>query len=203
MKKTILLAALFFCKVLLTRGQGTEAEYSKLTDEINVVVLNLTGNTLLQLSGTDIISISSTLSASGKIIGLKFPYKRPDFRISGEISNDTLYIRTPYRYSPASIGYSSYTEKIENIIRLSSRIKILAIGGDILKCNEEFRKLEVISAGNLEITLRESAIKELRCSASDNLKINNEVFKGGYTLKNSGINIYKLEGEIININLIK
>ena len=69
----------------------------------------------------------------GKVWGWKFPAERPDFKICRKESRDTLYITTPERYEPNTIGINTYSESIENGLEIPSGKKIVILNPEKVK----------------------------------------------------------------------
>jgi hypothetical protein len=203
MKKAILLFVIMSLAISAGNAQQKQAEYSKSLTDVNVVVLSLSGNSTLVLSGSSVLKINSFLSPKGSVIGWQSPSKRPEFEITGWQSGDTVFVTSPPKFSPNTIGISNYSEKTDNIILLPDDKKIIISAADNLKVEGRCKWLDVNQAGSVSVSLEEFFIRELYCIAQENLIINDKTIAKSFVLKSSGSDTLHINASHININLRK
>ncbi len=203
MKNTILSFVVLFLSVSAGIAQQRQTEYSKSLSEINVIVLNLSGNSTLVFSGSSILKINSFLFPRGGVLGWQSPSKRPDFEITDRQSADTVYVTAPPKFTPNSIGFSNYSETTNNIILLPADKKIIIRDADNLKVEGRCKWMDVNQAGSVSVSLEEFFIKELSCIAQKSLIINDSALSKAFVLKSSGSDTLYIKASHININLKK
>jgi hypothetical protein len=201
MKQINLTLLTLFIGIVTGFAQKAKTEFSMSIPCIHVVVLDLTGNTSIQASPKDEIKINSFLQSKGDTWGWKWPDQRPDFKIKERISKDTLYITSPLRYSPKTIGITTYSENIDNIIFVPEGKKIYVIHSDQLMVEDGMGMLDVRNTGELTISIRKSTVKQLKCNARMRLNINTIENTKSYELNGLGTQTYNLEADQITINL--
>jgi len=127
--KNLLFLLMAVCTGITTLpAQQLKADYSVSARQSNVVVLQLSGNSAVQASGSEEVRVKSSLFVSGKVWGWKFPADRPPLRIMHHFSGDTLYISTPVQFHPGVIGISTYSESFDNTISIPSGKKLIIHG---------------------------------------------------------------------------
>jgi hypothetical protein len=203
MKKAILLFVATFLTISAGIAQQKQAEYSKSLADVNVVVLSLSGNTTLVLSGSSALQMNSFLTPKGSVIGWQSPSKRPEFEITDRQSGDTVFVSSPSKFSPNTIGISNYSESMDNIILLPDNKKIIISSADNLKVEGRCKWLDVNQAGSVSVSLEEFFIRELSCIAQKSLRINDETLAKSFVLKSSGSDTLYINASNININLRK
>jgi hypothetical protein len=203
MKNAILLFVGTFLTISAVIAQQNQAEYSKSLDDVNVVVLCLSGNSTLVLSGSSVMKINSFLTPKGSVIGWQSPSKRPEFEITDRQSGDTVFVTSPPKFSPNTIGISNYSENMDNIILLPDDKKIIISTADNLKVEGRCRWLDVNQAKSVSVSLEEFFIKELSCIAQESLRINEKTLAKSFVLKNNGSDSLYINASHININLRK
>jgi len=203
MKKAILLLVVTFLAISSGIAQQKQAEYSKSLAGVNVVVLSLSGNSTLVLSGSNVMKINSFLSPKGSVVGWQSPSKRPEFEIIGRQSGDTVFVTSPPKFSPNTIGISNYSENMDNIILLPDDKKIIISAADNLKVEGRCKWLDINQARAVSVSLEEFFIKELSCIAQESLRINDKTLAKSFVLKSGGSDTLYINASRININLRK
>jgi hypothetical protein len=201
MKQIILTFFAFAIGMVTVFAQKTKTQFSMSTRGIQVVVLDLTGNTSIEVSPKDEIKIKSFLQLKGGTWGWEWPDQRPEFKIKERVSKDTLYITSPPTYSPKIIGITTYSENIDNTIMMPEGKKIYVIHSDQLQVEDCMEMLDVKNTGDLTVTILKSTVKQLKCHARRILKINTVEASKSYELNGFGTQIYYLEADQITINL--
>ncbi len=133
MKKSILVSVALVASLYSASAQQAKTELTAPLSAINVVVLKLSGNNTIRTISGDNLQISSLLMTRGNVWGWKFPAERPEFKIIREESRDTLFITTPEKYEPKTIGINSYSETIENGVEIPSGKKIVVLNPEKVK----------------------------------------------------------------------
>lgn len=197
---------IFFLFIALCLGisnclaQQAKAEYSISLTTINVIVLDLSGNTSIKSSDNDEVKIKSFLMTDGHVLGWKFPNERPPFQISERVSNDTIYISTPVIFNPKSIGIDTYSETIVNTIQLAPDKIIDVRSADQLTVEDDLRQLKTTNINSLIVDVHKSSVNELICHAKAIIKINGTESLKEYELNGNGSNTYNLQSAQIIIN---
>jgi hypothetical protein len=181
-------------------AQTVKTEHMCLLTNIHVIVLQLWGNSSIQLSGNDEIKIKSYLLKKGNIWGWQLPVKRPNFLIKERISNDTVFINSPSEFRPKVIGIDTYSETIENTVLLPFDKKSIIRRADQLTIEDNLKSLEITNTNEILIDIRKEAIKELKCHTQRLLKVNGAKMLNEYELYGTGTNIYNLKADQIIIN---
>jgi hypothetical protein len=181
-------------------AQQAKAEYSISLTKINVIVLDLSGNTSIKSSDNDEVKIKSFLMTDGHVLGWKFPNERPSFQISERVSNDTIYISTPIIFNPKSIGIDTYSETIVNTIQLAPDKIIDVRSADQLTVEDDLRQLKTTNTNSLIVDVHKSSVNELICHAKAIIKINGTESLKEYELNGNGSNTYNLQAAQITIN---
>lgn len=200
MKQVNLTLFALFISITIGFAQA-KTELSMPMTGIHVVVLDLTGNTSIQSTIKDEIKIKSFLQSKGKIWGWKWPAQRPDFKIKERVSKDTLYITSPLRYSPETVGISTYYENIDNTIFVPEGKKIYVIHSEQLQVEDGMQMLDVRNTGKLTVSISKSTVKQLKCHAPVKLKINSLENTKTYELNGLGTQTYDLVADQITVNL--
>lgn len=184
----------------ISNAQVAKTNFSRSLTGINVIVLTLSGNTSVQGSVGDDLRVNSFLQTKGDIWGWKFPEKRPEFKIEPVISRDTLYITTPAVYTPATIGVSTYSEHIENVIQIPTGKKLIVRQAKKLSVEDDFKYLSILNADNLSVVIHKSKIMRLKCEAFKSVKINSGEVSKTYLLEGTGADYYALKANQIFVN---
>jgi len=142
MKKVLFLFLALSTGFTTLPAQNLKADFSVPAGQFKVVLLQLSGNSVVQGSGSDEVRVKSSLFTRGKIWGWRFPADRPPFKVTHHYSGDTLYISTPGRFSPGIIGISTYSESLENTISIPSGKKLIIQGTGNLSIEDNVRPLE-------------------------------------------------------------
>ncbi len=203
MKKAILSIVVLILSFTVLNAQQKQAEYSKSLTDVRVIVLNLTGNSTLVFSGSNMMKFNSFLFPKGNVWGWHYPAERPEFEITGRQSGDTVFISSPSKFIPNTIGISNYSETMNNIIILPDDKKIIIRVADNLKVEGHCGWLDVNQAHTVSISLEEYFIRELSCIAQKSLKINDEALSKSFILKSSGTDTLHIKAADINISLSK
>lgn len=201
MKKAMLSIIILIPLVTILNAQQKQAEYSKSLSDINVIVLNLSGNSTVVFSGSSMMKINSFLYPKGNVWGWHYPAERPEFQISGRQSGDTVFISSPARFIPNIIGISNYSETMNNIVILPDDRKIIVREADNLKIEGHCKWLDVNQAHAVSASIEEYFIRELSCVALKSLKINDAVLSKALILKSSGTDTLYIKAAEINISL--
>jgi hypothetical protein len=201
MKSTILSFVVLFLIVSAGNAQQRQAEYSGSLSDINVIVLNLPGNSTLVFSGSSNLKINSFLFPRGGVLGWQSPSKRPDFKITDRQSADTLYVAAPPKFTPNSVGFSNYAETMNNIILLPADKKLIISNADNLKIEGRCKWIDINQAETVSLSLEEFFIRELSCIAQKSLIINDSALSKAFVLKNTGSDTLYIKASHININL--
>ena len=169
---------------------------------IKTVVLETSGLAILKNAKSEEIKVSSSLKSEGKIYGFQFPSERPDFQISKKISGDTLYIQTPKRYSPSTIGFSTYKEEISNILEIPFQVEVIVTTSENLQVLDYPIKLHVKKALTVEGSeLQKKEISKLECIAKVGLTINGQKKIQAYEVNQTGRLTISIHAEEIKLNL--
>jgi len=197
---------LFFLLMAVCTGMCTlsaqqlKADYSVPAAQFNVVVLGLSGNSAVQASGNEEVRVKSSLFASGKVWGWKFPAERPPLKIMHHVSGDTLYINTPGQFHPAVVGISTYSESLDNTISIPSGKKLIIHGSVNLSIEDNFSRVEQSDSGTVSLTVSRTAVSGLKCKARKQLLIDGKVKSGEYELNGAGSGHYQLNADVIKVN---
>ncbi len=171
-------------------------------DGISVVVISSSEVTNIKRSNKNIVQITSYLFKKGSVWGVKKPAERPSFEAMYRISNDTLFIQTPKRFTPKVIGINTYSEKIESILEIPFSKKILIKKAGQLFFSDTFlnvivKKSERVSS--VDLTKKDIAL--LKCKASEKLIINGINKSLDFELVNVGKQNIQLNSHEIVINI--
>jgi hypothetical protein len=195
---SILLLALFLCSgTLEAQSRTDEASYPM--KGVHVLVLNLSGKSRIHPAIREELQLSSALQTYGFIWGWKYPDERPEFRIAGRASHDTMYLTTPAVFQPKTIGINTYSESIENIIHVPATIQVVVRRADILIVDAGIRMLEVKKTNHLQIDIAKDEIKTLICRSASGLSINTVSGPDMYEVHSVGNSSYDLQAEQIEI----
>jgi hypothetical protein len=181
-------------------AQQLKADYSVSATQFNVVVLQLSGNSTVQASGNEEVRVKSSLFASGKVWGWKFPADRPPLKIMQHVSGDTLYISTPEQFHPAVVGISTYSESIDNMISTPSDRNVIIHGSGNLNIEDNFSRVEQSGSGTVSLDVSMTAVGGLKCKARQRLVIDGKVKSGEYELNGKGSEHYQLNADVIKVN---
>jgi hypothetical protein len=181
-------------------AQQLKADYSVPATKFNVVVLQLSGNSAVQASGSEEVKVKSSLFASGKVWGWKFPADRPPLEIMHHFSGDTLYISTPDQFNPGVIGISTYSESLDNTISIPSGKKLIILGSGNLSIEDDFSQAEQSGSGTVSLAVSMTEVSGLKCKARKQLLIDGKVKSGEYELNGKGSDHYQLNADVIKIN---
>jgi hypothetical protein len=201
MKKVTLTTITLSLCIAFGFAQKTTTDLSRSLVNAHVVILSLSGNTSIQSTAINEIRIKSFLQPKGDVWGWKFPDKRQDFEIIARTSNDTVYINTPSKYSPATIGVNTYSERIDNIIALPSDKQIIVKQADNLVVEQDIKSMIIETTNVLTIAIHKTEIKSLKCRAKNSLKINEVTFPLAYQFDGTGNNSISIQANSISITL--
>jgi hypothetical protein len=197
---------LFFLLMAVCTGIATlsaqqlKADYSVSAKQSNVIVLELSGNSAIQASGSEEVRVKSSLFVSGKVWGWKFPADRPPLRIMHHFSGDTLFISTPGQFHPGAIGISTYSESLDNTISIPSGRKLIIHGSGNLSIEDNFSQVEQSGSGTVSLAVSMTEVSGLKCKARKRLLIDGEVKSGEYELNGKGSEHYQLNADVIQVN---
>jgi len=181
-------------------AQQLKADYSVPATKINVVVLQLSGNSVVQASGNEEVRVKSSLFARGKVWGWKFPADRPPLEIMHHISGDTLYISTPGQFHPAVVGISTYSESLDNMISIPSEKKLIIHGSENLSIEDNFCLVEQSGSGTVSLAVSMTEVNNLKCKSRVRLSIDGKMRSGEYELNGKGFEQYQLNADVIKVN---
>ncbi|NVO19827.1 MAG: hypothetical protein HXX13_09005 [Bacteroidetes bacterium] len=200
MKKIVLFSITMYLGITVVFAQSMKTHYSQSLKQVNVVVLYLSGNTVIQANIDNEIKISNYLMTKGDVWGWKFPEHRPAFINMVRQSRDTLFINSPAIYNPSVIGVDTYSETIENTIQLPADKKIIIRKAGDLSFESDMKYLNILNTGKLKVEVKKFSMGELNCKASKRLLINGSLASNLYTLEGKGNNTYNLQASEISIN---
>ena len=142
-------------------------------ENVNVIVLESKDQSSIQHSSRDQVRINSYLFKKGKILGFKSPSERPKFEIECNISNDTLYLSSPDKYSPLVVGINTYAERIETNFEIPAKIKVIVKNANELVINDLFKSIQVNHSDKIIYNnLQKSEIARMICIANESQIIN-------------------------------
>lgn len=192
--------------VLLLTGYVSKAQenttISLPTTKVKVAVIETSAKTTFNSTPSGLVVVNSTLYPKGKVRGLQWPTTRPKFEIHHRTSGDTLYLKTPEKFSPAILGLSTYKEEILNTIEIPSGITVIVKNSEVLHFENYFARVNV-QQGSL-ITgkdLPKNDIGHLIFNAGAILKINEKKDVQRYELNGAGHLFLQLNAEEIFVNL--
>jgi hypothetical protein len=195
---SILLLALFLRSgTLAAQSRTVEASYPM--KGVHVLVLNLSGISRIHPGIREELQLSSMLQINGFIWGWKYPDKRPEFRIAGRVSHDTMYLATSAVFQPKTIGINTYSENIENIIYVPAIIQVVVREADKLIVDARLQMLEVKKTKLLQIAVVKDEIKNLTCRSVSGLSINSVAGPDMYEIHSIGNSSYDLQADQIEI----
>ncbi len=198
----IFLSTLFFALFFSINAQIKTNEFTKSLKEINVIVFDLSGNTTINTSQSDKIEIISKLSVKGKVMGLKYPEKRPLFETEFRQSNDTIFVKTPPIFKYKIIGINTYSEKVSNLITVPYNKKILIQTADTLIVKNSLSVLKVKNANLLELdSIQKSELKTLLCKVDGKLLVNGKQKSNSYEIYGTGSEKYILNSKKIILTI--
>ncbi|MEN0051554.1 MAG: hypothetical protein AAF806_31105 [Bacteroidota bacterium] len=169
-------------------------------DQINVIVLTSNGETYFEASNSNDLQIESKKHTKGKVIGYKFPAESITFDVDYRMSSDTLYLMTPRKNSPKIIGITTYSEAIENRISLPKDKKLLIVKAE--KLHFEGISNDVVIQAAQQTTfnnLVKSEIAELKCTATQSLRLNDEKKAKEFELYSNGNQILAINATRIQL----
>ena len=201
--------SLFFLLMAICTGMCTlsaqqlKADYSVSATQVNVVALQLSDNSTVQASGNEEVRVKSSLFASGKVWGWKFPANRPPLKIMHHVSGDTLYISTPDQFCPGIVGISTYSESLDNTISIPSGKKLIIHGSGNLSIEDNFSRVEQSGSGTVSLAVNMTELSGLECKARVRLFIDGKVKSGEYELNGRGSEHYELNADVIKVKFQK
>jgi len=181
-------------------AQLASNQISEKLDSIKVIVLTLSGDVIINNSDENIISVHSTLTPSGSVIGWTYPKERPLFEIKSRISGDSLYIETPAVWDQKIIGIDLYSELIESTILLPNNKNIIIKRANDVEINTDIKNLKVSHANHLVWNnYNFSAHQLLMCDARDDLIIGGKRRSGEFESYGNGEGIVRINASSIHI----
>ena len=181
-------------------AQLASNQISEKLDSINVVVLTLSGDVIIENSNENIISVHSTLTPSGSVIGWTYPKERPPFEIKSRISADSLFIETPAVWDQKIIGIDLYTELIESTILLPENKNVIIKKANDVEINTDIKNLKVSRTNRLEWNnFNFSAHQLLMCDAKDDLIIGGKSKSRYFESYGNGEGIVRIKASSIYI----
>ena len=181
-------------------AQLASNQISEKLDSINVVVLTLSGDVIIENSNENIISVHSTLTPSGSVIGWTYPKERPPFEIKSRISADSLFIETPAVWDQKIIGIDLYTELIESTILLPENKNVIIKKANDVEINTDIKNLKVSYTNHLVWNnYNFSAHQLLMCDARDDLIIGGKSRNGEFESYGNGEGIVRINASSIHI----
>jgi hypothetical protein len=200
MNKIILSSILLIAFVTnVSQAQNATAKVYRELDNVKVIVLELSGSTTLEPLLGNKINILSILSTDGDVWGIKFPDERPKFLIDSTQSGDTLYVKTPPVFTYKSFGISTYIEKTNNVIQVSSAIPIIISTADQIEIHSGFLQVEILDADDIDFNANKSDIKLLNCKSKNNLMVNGLKKSSSFEFQGVGEGSYLLNAKTINL----
>ena len=200
MKKSIL-TTLSVMYAIMSFAQQT-IEQSIPTKSIEVVVLESYGNSYCKSSSDNELYIKSQMQVKGKVRGVTVPAERPEFELEYYISSDTLYLKTPQRFSPKIIGISDYSESITNTIEVPRGKKLIIIKAGDIHFDDLQNNLLIQSAQSISLNkLMKANIAELKCTASQSLSLNQEKRAKEFELHGSGNQFLAINATRIQLHI--
>lgn len=179
-----------------------EMERNIITENINVIVLKSNGQTVVKNNNNDNLHISSKRYEKGKVIGVKVHKERTVFDIESRTSSDTLYLTTPKRFSPKVIGITTYSEVIENTIKLPRDKKLVILEANELHFDGIYNNLFIKFAKKIILNdLRKTNIAELRCTATQSIYLNDEKKAKEFELHGYGNYYLTINANKINLTV--
>jgi len=200
MKNVLFLFLAMSTGITTLTAQNLKADYSVSARQFNVVMLQLSGNSVVQGSGTEEVRVKTSLFTSGKIWGWRFPADRPPLKITHHYSGDTLFITTPGQFRPGIIGISTYSESLENMISIPSGKKLIIQGSGNLSIEDNFSRVEQSGSGTVALSISQPEVNRLTCKAVKRLLIDGNVRTGEYELNGRGLEQYQLNADVIKVN---
>ncbi len=200
MKNELFLFLALSTGITTLTAQNLKADYSVSARQFNVVMLQLSGNSVVQGSGTDEVRVKSAVFSKGKVWGWRFPADRPSLKISHHYVGDTLYISTPDHFRPGIIGISTYTESLENTVSVPSGKKLIIHGSGYLSIEDNFSQLEQSGSGTVSLSIRQSEVSRLKCKAVKRLLVDGAAKTSEYELNGRGSEQYQLYADVIKVN---
>ncbi len=181
-------------------AQLASNQISEKLELINVIVLTLSGDVIIDNSNENIISVHSTLTPSGSVIGWTYPKERPLFEIKSKISGDSLYIETPAVWDQKIIGIDLYTELIESTILLPNNKNVIIKKAKDVEINTGIKNLKVSYTNQLVWNnYNFSAHQLLICDAKDDLIIGGKKMSRDFESYGTGEGIVRIKATSIYI----
>lgn len=197
-KQSLIIISLLISGISL--AQNSIDHFKKSIEDINVIVLRLDGYVKIVPLPTDQIISISTLNSQGEVWGISFPDQRPEFKTQSRQSKDTLYIRTPSRFSYSSIGINTYNEKIETILQISSSVQVIIEKSDKIEITAGWSYLNIIEAKSVELNnLNKSNIKSLLCHSEEKMIDDGQIKPNYYTFEGNGSEFYSIKSNYIKL----
>jgi hypothetical protein len=201
MKNLILISLFLLSGHCMISGQPLKTEFSMDMNDINVLVLNLSGHTTIRESADNETSLQSSLTTSGSVVGLKFPSKRPAFNVLSRISSDTLFLFSPPVYSPSSIGINTYSENIENQMLIAPGKTLVVKGKDEIVIEKYHGRVNIRNSGLTVLKLEKKSIKDLSCEFANGIISGETKHSGTYMMNAGGTDEYTVSSETISLTL--
>ncbi len=201
MKKKMIIATLLLLPGFVSKAQE-KTTISLPATKVKVVVIETSAKTNLKSTSSGYVVVNSTLNQKGKVRGLSWPSNRPEFDILRRTSGDTLYIKTPERFSPAIVGVSTYSEEILNTIDIPTGIAVVVKKSEELHFENYFAWVQV--QNGLLVTgsdLPKNDIGQLLCNAGAMLKVNERKDLQVYEFNGTGHLFIHLNADEIILNL--
>lgn len=171
-------------------------------DNCSAVVIETNDLTYFKQSSNNKITITSYLFKKGFVWGIKRPAKRPEFKINYSISNDTVYISSPERYSPFTIGISTYTENLETTYEIPENLVVIVKKARKIDINASFKKLIIEESDYIEhCQINKDEIQKFQSRASEKLIINGIIKDKDIEIRGMGNKYIILNSKKIDINI--
>lgn len=185
---------------LYVQAQPSQTTFTGNLDHVKVVVLELTDEVSVRQSNTHDLTVTSNLTAKGRIIGWTADEKRPEFVIEHRQHGDTLFVNTPERWQQKTIGVDLYEEQITSEICIPVDKAVIIPTADRLLIDANFGYLRILKAKQvLWENLDRSSYRIMLCRASEKMVIAGIRHHDSYELTGLGDGLYTIDAERITI----
>lgn len=198
MKKISLAFVIIFGSTcgLIAQNKSTAHNFS--LEGINTIVLTLSDEGTVETSRqTESISVNSSLSKKGFLLGWRERKENSPFKINTFQKNDTLFVEDP-KNMEATRGISlGAGERITTNIVLPEGNSVIINKAGKLRVYGQFKKLTTQNISRLELNdLNKKELKSLVCEAQK-LKIDGTVQRDDFSYEGTGSKIYGLQADKI------
>lgn len=192
-----------FFLLLAFSNLGAQTRSHQITEhleDVNVIVLNLNGDTEISEAKTDSLIVLSELTVSGSVFGWTSDDTRPKFEIEIKKIADTLFVQIPQVWNQKVIGIDTYTEDINSIIYIPNNKPIVINKANNLKLNVTNSNIRVIEADKVFWDcFHDLSYKYLSCEARYGLNINGIDVDEKYETFGSGEGIILIKSKKIEL----